>query len=235
MLTRRVHRVPAHRGPAHPGTTGVHLRRLNDDPPSCGSSSGEPGGEAARRLRHLEAGQPGPVPEHIDRRPGWQPWVRVAPVAADDVVSHNAAVSGWVQSWINAPARGTACVAPSTPQPGEPSGHGVTAVPAHRQVPGHLADPGREPSHRMTRSDPRAAEPPGAGRRCSRGGVDGGPGGLVELDRHHHAWQHNDVGHEQDGKTLVGHGVLAFGNLSDVHSTPRSPGPRCPLLSRKLL
>ena len=54
------------------------------------------------------------------------------------------------------------------------------------------------------------------------GGVDGGLGRLVELDRDHHAGQHDEVGHEQDGKTLVGHDVLAFENLSDMRLNSRA-------------
>jgi hypothetical protein len=52
--------------------------------------------------------------------------------------------------------------------------------------------------------DQDAAVAAGAGR------VDRSPGGLVELERHHHARKHDEVGDEQDGKAGVGHRCPRF-------------------------
>ena len=100
--------------------------------------------------------------------------------------------------------------------------HGCGAAAAEAA---DLLDGGDHAVRRVAVLEPRGHEEPAIAARA--GGVDGGPGGLVELDRHHHARQHDEVGDEQDGKTLVGHGVLAFANLSDVDST-RASASRVP-------
>ena len=51
------------------------------------------------------------------------------------------------------------------------------------------------------------------------GRVHRGLGGLVELERHDHAREHDEVGDEQDGESGVGHDVSLSETLSDDDST----------------
>ena len=53
-----------------------------------------------------------------------------------------------------------------------------------------------------------SAQKPAPAAGASR--IDRRPGGLVELERDDHAREHDEVADEQNGKTSVGHDVLAF-------------------------
>ena len=79
---------------------------------------------------------------------------------------------------------------------------GRGATPAETAEP---LDGGNHAVRRVAILEPGGDEEPAIAARAGR--VDGGPGRLVELDRHDHAGQHDEVGHEEDGKAVVGHGV----------------------------
>ena len=79
-------------------------------------------------------------------------------------------------------------------------------------------DGGDHAVRRVAVLEPRRDQEPAVAAGAGR--VDRGLGGLVELDRDDHARQHDEVGDEQDGKTLVSDTVSSLSEtLSDTDST----------------
>ena len=87
---------------------------------------------------------------------------------------------------------GHAAADPAAPLGLEHGGRGSAAEPAD------LLDGRDHAVRRVAVLEPRGDEQPAVAAGAGR--VDGGLGGLVELDRHDHARQHDDVGDEQDGE-----------------------------------
>ena len=123
----------------------------------------------------------------------------------------------------SASSTGSASTQSAAPGPGRRS-RSAPGAPARSTAAG--APPGSRPTcsivathavGRVAVGEPRGEQQ--LARRAGLGGVDDGLGRVVELDRHDHAGQHDEVGHGQDGELGGGQVATFGGDLSGTDST----------------